>query len=167
MLTELATFSVVLLLVMLGFSTCFWALYGNESIAVDYDCGSSEHSLNVAFGTFGDSLLTLFGAMLGNFSFMEFYETEIDGEVCSLKTYRDAGVVLLVVYLIIMAVMLLNLLIAVLSTAHAAVYRNAEKQFHAARAKLIVQSRDDVVHDVLPPPFSLIKPISGLLWPIR
>lgn len=57
--------------------------------------------------------------------------------------------------------------IAVLSTAHFEVYKNADKQFHLARAKIILQSREDVLHDVLPPPFSLIKPILGLAWPVR
>lgn len=77
----------------------------------------------------------------------------------------QAGIALLVVYLIIMAVMLLNLLIAVLSTAHAEVDRNAEKEFHLARAKIILQSGEDVLNDVLPPPFNLIKPALGMIWP--
>lgn len=166
MISELSTFSIVLLLVMLGFSTGFWALFSQDSISQD-DIICTQ--IRDAFGSFGDSVLTLFSAMLGEFSFEAFEpEEEDDDEIeCRNTRNRQAGVVLLVVYLIIMAVMLLNLLIAVLSTAHAAVYQDAEKQFHAARAKLIVQSRDDVLHDVLPPPFNLIKPVSGVLWPTR
>lgn len=79
--------------------------------------------------------------------------------------YPDAGVALLVLYLIIMAVILMNLLIAVLSTAHSVVDQNAEKEFHLARAKIILQSGEDVVNGVLPPPFNLIEPILGVLCP--
>lgn len=176
MMAELATFSVVLLLVMVGFATCFWAIYGNDSFSwldssqgnwleTEDGCDGSASSVTTEFGNFWDSVLTLFSAMLGDFDFSKFSLGDSSENECIYVPHREAGVILLVVYLIIMAVMLLNLLIAVLSTAHSKVYGNAEKQFHAARAKLIVQSRDDVVHDVLPPPFSLIKPISGLLWP--
>ncbi len=34
-----------------------------------------------------------------------------------------------------------------------------------ARAKIILQSGEDVKNDVLPPPFNLIKPVLGLVWP--
>lgn len=73
---------------------------------------------------------------------------------------------MMVIYLVIMAVMLLNLLIAVLSTAHTEVQRNASKEFQLARAKIILQSGDDVRDDVLPPPFNLIRPIIGTVWPV-
>ncbi|CAM9277026.1 unnamed protein product [Scytosiphon promiscuus] len=62
-----------------------------------------------------------------------------------------------------MSILLLNLLIAVLSTAHAEVYANAEKEFHLARAKLIQQSWQDVQKERQPPPINLIMPIVGLL----
>ena len=61
-----------------------------------------------------------------------------------------------------MTVVLLNLLIAVLSTAHDEVYQNAEKEFHLARTRLIVQSARSVAHRRPPPPLNLAKAVFGL-----
>ncbi|CAM9118086.1 unnamed protein product, partial [Sphacelaria rigidula] len=60
-----------------------------------------------------------------------------------------------------MLVLLLNLLIAVLSTRHAEVYANAEKEFHLARAKLIQYSWKAVSYGRQPPPFNLVTPVLG------
>lgn len=65
--------------------------------------------------------------------------------------------------MITMAVVLLNLLIAVLSTAHDEVYANAEKEFHLARARLIYQSAHVVSTRRPPPPLNLLKVVLGLL----
>lgn len=61
------------------------------------------------------------------------------------------------VYMITMGVVLLNLLIAVLSTAHDQVYANAEKEFHLARARLIYQSARVAKRNRPPPPLNLIR----------
>lgn len=65
--------------------------------------------------------------------------------------------------MITMGVVLLNLLIAVLSTAHDKVYENAEKEFHLARARLIYQSAHVVANMRPPPPFNLIQVAFGLV----
>lgn len=44
-------------------------------------------------------------------------------------------------------------------------FRRREQEFQLARAKIILQSGEDVKNDVLPPPFNLIKPLLGLVWP--
>lgn len=171
-MTQLSQFSLVLLLVMLGFATSFTALYGTNTVLVadeleDSTCDVNDHPAVQAFGSLGDALLTMFSSMLGEFNFEVFdqnYEND-NGEDCGGITYLKAGVVLMVLYLIIMAVMLLNLLIAVLSTAHSEVQQNSSKEFQLARAKIILQSGEDVQNDVLPPPFNLIKPILGAVWP--
>lgn len=62
-----------------------------------------------------------------------------------------------------MSVVLLNLLIAVLSTAHDEVYANAEKEFHPARARLIYQSARVVARRRPPPPLNLVKVVVGVL----
>lgn len=66
-------------------------------------------------------------------------------------------------YMVTMSVVLLNLLIAVLSTAHDEVYANAEKEFHIARARLIVQSARSVARHRPPPPLNLVKVFSGVV----
>lgn len=171
MLTELAQFSLVLLLVMLGFAASFSALYDTNTVLVerlDPSCDVSDHPVVQAFGKIGDSLLTIFAAMLGEFDFTVFYERYDNGAGvdCGGVMHVEAGVTLMVIYLVIMAVMLLNLLIAVLSTAHSEVQQNASKEFQLARAKIIIQSGEDVLNDVLPPPFNLLKPVLGAVWPV-
>lgn len=65
--------------------------------------------------------------------------------------------------MVTMSVVLLNLLIAVLSTAHDEVYANAEKEFHLARARLIAQSARSVAGNRPPPPLNLVKVLSGVV----
>lgn len=65
--------------------------------------------------------------------------------------------------MVVMAVVLLNLFIAVLSTAHDEVYVNAEKEYHLARAKLIHQSARVVRRRRPPPPLNLIKLVLGIV----
>lgn len=65
--------------------------------------------------------------------------------------------------MIVMALVLLNLFIAVLSTAHDQVYVNAEKEHHLARATLIHQAARVVATRTPPPPLNLIKLVLGVL----
>ncbi len=50
-----------------------------------------------------------------------------DGEDCGGVLYHEGGMVMYVIFLVITTITLLNLLIAVLSTAHAEVDQNASK----------------------------------------
>lgn len=65
--------------------------------------------------------------------------------------------------MVTMSVVLLNLLIAVLSTAHDKVYANAKKEFHLARAKLIYQSARVVARRRPPAPLNLVKVVVGVV----
>eukprot|EP00903_Cladosiphon_okamuranus_P021895 g20127.t2 len=173
MLRQLGLFSLVLTLVMIGFAATFNALYGEDhTVLVEQldpvTCDINDHPVVYAFGTLGGSLVTLFSSMLGEFNFGIFYDRYqgTDGEDCGGVIYEEGGVVLYVTFLVITSITLLNLLIAVLSTAHSEVDKNAAKEFQLARAKIILQSGEDVQNDVLPPPFNLIKPVVGLIWPL-
>lgn len=66
-----------------------------------------------------------------------------------------AATVLLVCYLIIMSIMLLNLLIAVLSTAHGKVEENI--LIRVSRARVYTYYRWVVEHDMLPPPLNVAQ----------
>lgn len=105
MLNQLAQFSLVLLLVMLGFAASFNALYGINTVLVEnlidsagtpssaLVCDVNSHPIVGAFGTVGSSLLTMFGYMLGEFSFDMFYdryESE-DGEDCGGVDFKEAS----------------------------------------------------------------------------
>lgn len=59
-------------------------------------------------------------------------------ERCTGPTWEfDAGIFLMVMYIVIMAILMLNLLIAVLSTVHDAVSENAVTEYHLARCQVI------------------------------
>lgn len=137
MASELGQFLVVMTVVMLGFSLSFFALFKDAK-------GQ----------TFRDSLLDVFQAMLGEVGlFDEFVGTQFD----------VAATVLLVFYLVIMSIMLLNLLIAVMSTAHGKVEELV--LIRVARARVYMYYRWVVDHDALPPPLNVVQLV--MLLPCR
>lgn len=139
MMAELLQFLVVMLVVILGFAMSFYSLLrGNTS----YD----------------DIWLLLFKAMLGEVGFFD--ELDVAGDSDDDRNSdvrRSVGTVLFVMYLVVMAVMLLNLLIAVLSTSHSRVQENVDREFKVSKAKLIQHYRWIVAGDILPPPFNLVQ----------
>eukprot|EP00903_Cladosiphon_okamuranus_P011431 g10772.t1 len=111
MIGELVQFGVVMFVVMLGFAVSFHALFSN----VD---------------TFGQTFLTLFKSMLGEVGFFD----EFQGD--DFNEYEDVATALFVIYLVVIAIVLLNLLIAVLSTSHAKIQEKAELEFKATQLSL-------------------------------
>lgn len=133
MMREMFRFAVVLLVVLLGFSMSFHALFRDAD-------------------TYGRTCLNLFKAMLGEVGlFDEISESPYENR------YKHVATVLLVVYLIIITIVLLNLLIAVLSTSHAKVQEHADQEYRVLKARLIKHYRLVVREDLLPPPFNLVQ----------
>ncbi|CAM9165014.1 unnamed protein product [Ectocarpus fasciculatus] len=133
---EMLQFALVLGTIMMGFTVSFFALF-HES-----------HS-------YGDVWLDVFKAMLGEVSvFSDIYEDSV---------YKDVARVLLVVYLAVVAVMLLNLLIAVLSTEHAKVDEQQDIAFRESKVRIMKLYVRIVDSDVLPSPFNLPQLTLGLL----
>ena len=137
MTATLVKFGFVMLVVMVGFAMALHVLLRD----IDF----SE--------TFGETLLVLFKAMLGDTDLFD----EFSGE-----RYDSVATVLVVVYLLIMTIMLLNLLVAILSTAHAQVQGNVEGEFRVSKARIIEYYRLVVEKDLLPAPFNLIQPITSI-----
>lgn len=108
----------------------------------------SFHTLFRNVDTFGGTCLTLFKAMLGEVGFFE----EFPGD-----DFDAVATALLIVYLVVIAVMLLNLLIAVLSTSHSKVEGKADQEFKVSKARMIVHYRLVVDKCLLPPPFNLVQ----------
>eukprot|EP00752_Nemacystus_decipiens_P011600 g10301.t1 len=134
MISELAKFGIIIVIIMFGFAMSFYALFR------DVD-------------TFGHTFLTLFKGMLGEVGFFdEFQDNEFD----------EVATALFVIYLVVISIMLLNLLIAVLSTAHATVQGKAEQEFRVSRARLIGHYRLVVDEHLLPPPFNLVQLVVSL-----
>ncbi|CAM9861414.1 unnamed protein product [Sphacelaria rigidula] len=129
---QLVQFGLVMVVIMIGFAMSFFALFD------DID-------------TYHGTLLTLFKVMLGDTAFFEIFEEE------PYNRYETVATVLLVLYLIVFTIVLLNLLIAVLSTSHTQVQENAEREFKVSKARLIQHYRLVVKKDLLPAPFNLLQ----------
>eukprot|EP00752_Nemacystus_decipiens_P009021 g8052.t1 len=157
MMSQTLRFSVFLVIFMASFALSFHALFHN--------C-NDDSELGESFGNFHQALVVVFGAPLGDFSFQELFDGA-SGQCpdhASPEWVGDVGTLLLVAYLVVMAVILFNLLIAILSTAHYEVHRNGEQEFHVARTRLILQSSEAVARRRIAPPLNLLQIIPGLLF---
>ncbi|CAN0442122.1 unnamed protein product [Ectocarpus sp. 12 AP-2014] len=166
MMSHMLRFSAFIAMVMLSFALAFHAVFHTCGEYSEPQCTLDDDDafpLRDAFGTFGDSLLTVFSSALGGPEFDLFDDAGSDCRCNLPRGARSAGISMMVVYTITMSVVLLNLLIAVLSTAHDEVYVNAEKEFHLARARLVVQSARSVAHRRPPAPLNLVKLGFGVL----
>ena len=140
----LVRFALILLVVIIGFAMALLSLLRDAD--------------NVTFH-FGDILLLLFKTLLGDVgAFEEFSDS-------AGNRYSFAGNLLLVLYLVVMTIMLLNLLIAVLSTAHAKVEMNADKELEVAKVRVVEHYRLVVALDIIPAPFNLVQIIIMKLLP--
>lgn len=68
----------------------------------------------------------------------------------------DAGIALRVLYMVIMAILMLNLLIAVRSMVHDTVHERTELEFNLARNQFIQSRAGVVARGHLPPPLNLL-----------
>eukprot|EP00903_Cladosiphon_okamuranus_P019883 g18275.t1 len=155
MMSQTLRFSVFLVIFMASFALSFHALFHN--------C-DNDSQLGESFGNFHQALVVVFGAPLGDFSFQELFDEAADQcpDHASPEWIGDIGTILLVGYLVVMAVILFNLLIAILSTAHFEVHKNGEQEFHVARTRLILQSSKAVARRRIAPPLNLLQLIPGI-----
>lgn len=119
-----------------GFAISFYSLFSG--------CTSRDPDApqELVFDTFHGSLLIMFDAMLGNVDLMSF-QSDV---VCSNpERMGDLGLLLLASYMVIMAIILLNLLIAILSTVHSDVNQNIEQEYQLARTNTIYKTAKNVI----------------------
>ncbi|CAN0035863.1 unnamed protein product, partial [Hapterophycus canaliculatus] len=129
MTSTLLQFGAVILVVMIGFAMALHVLFNDSE-------------------SFGQTLLGLFKAMLGDADFFD----EFSG-----GRYDRVATILVVVYLFIVTIMLLNLLIAILSTSHAQVQGNAGGALKVSKARIVHQYQTAVADHLLPAPFNLVQ----------
>lgn len=158
----MARFSVFVAIIMCSFALAFFALFSSCSAGLD-----QEKNLAESFQDFGAALITVFEAALGQFNIRELFggegleESEL---ICGRPAgILGAGIFIMVLYLVIVSILMMNLLIAILTTAHADVHANAEKEFRLARTKLIQQSSRSVVNGRVPPPLNLMTLAFGFI----
>ena len=127
---ELAKFAALGWVVMLGFAMSFRALSNQGE-------------------SFGETCLYLFKGMLGDVGFFDEFSGGGDHDAVATALFC--------VFLVVMAVMFLNLLIAVLGTSHSKVERKVDQEFKVSKALLIDRYRLVVDEHLLPPPFNLLQ----------
>ena len=134
MVIVIAQFGVVLLIIMAGFAMSLFPLLRSAGNF-----------------TFDDTLLLLFKTLLGDVEAFEEFDESAENR------YGFIGRLLLAVYLVVMTIMLLNLLVAVLSTAHAKVEMNTDKGIEVSKVRIVEHYRLIVALDILPAPFNLVQ----------
>ncbi|CAM9844008.1 unnamed protein product [Ectocarpus sp. 8 AP-2014] len=139
MTTTLLKFGFVMVVVMIGFAMALHVLY---------------HDVD----SFGTTFLALFKAMLGDVDFFN--------EIATDQYDNDSvATVLLVVYLFVVTIMLLNLLVAILSTSHAEVQDNVKVEVKVSKARVVEHYQWVVEHHVLPAPFNVLQEVlSWAVW---
>lgn len=133
----LAQFGVILLVVIVGFAASFYSLFRN----VD---------------SFDFTLLSLFKTSLGDVGFFD------DLDETEREQFAVVGRILLIIFVVSVTIMLLNLLIAILSTAHADIHSNAEREFKVCRARTVQHYRLVVESNILPAPFNVLQLLLSL-----
>lgn len=133
MMREKSRFAVVLLVVILGFTLSFHVLFRTDD-------------------TYGRTCLNLFKAMLDVVGSNDISEDRYE------SCYSSVATVLPVVYrLVTITIVLLNLLVAILSTSHAQVQEHADQEYKVLKARLIKHYRVVVQDDVLPASFNVVQ----------
>ena len=141
MVVVLVWFALILFVVIMGFAM---ALFSRLRDADTFN--------------FEDILLLLFKTLLSDVeAFEEFGDS-------ARNRFSFTGNLLLVLYLVVMTVMLLNLLIAVLSTAHAKVEINADKELEVAKVRVFEHYRLIVALDIIPAPFQIFINLLPLVF---
>eukprot|EP00903_Cladosiphon_okamuranus_P014752 g13669.t1 len=135
MTTKILKFGFVMVVVMIGFAMALHVLFRGDD-------------------RFGETFLALFNAMLGDTDFFE----DFSGE-----RHDPVATILLVVYLFIVTIMLLNLLVAILSTSHSKVQDNVKLEFKVSKAHIIDNYQSVVNKDLLPAPFNLVQLVADLI----
>lgn len=151
MLSLFMRFSLFVIVIMFSFAVAFYVFF--------FTCYEHDELVQGGYGTVERSMLTLFFAMLGDFDIDVLLMAR---DTCERPTWTNgASVGLMILYLVIMSILLLNLLIAILSTAHAEVHQQDKDEFHLARSRAIQQNWLAVQDDRLTIPLNLLRPILG------
>eukprot|EP01033_Poteriospumella_lacustris_P003232 gene3232-2379_t len=135
MLQDLTAFVSVYIVMIAGFGVAFRGLFADTT----------------AYATMPDTFLALFSGTLSNFSF-ESFETGNRG-------VNSLGILLTLVFVVMTAILLINLLIAKMSTSFQRVSDKSQMEWAFERAKLVrslTLIREKEVWNILPAPLNLI-----------
>lgn len=130
---DILYFIALAFMVLFGFGVAFFVLYhplwADEPLINDMDQETVDE-LKLSFETLGQSLMTVFAFVLGDFDLKIIYNSPVP----------SLSIFLFVLYMIMMMIVLLNLLIAIMGDSFDRIKNSEETQFLRARASAI----DDV-----------------------
>eukprot|EP00210_Caulerpa_lentillifera_P009189 g8761.t1 len=138
---EIVYFLMLSLMIMFGFAMAFQVLYrhvGSSSINEDKNCEPCNQTttndtddkydaMHTAFGTFQKSFFTVFGYTFGEF----------DLEILYNAPRPITALMLFVLYVVIIAIILLNMLIALMSEKFTRMHKDKETRYIEAKARAI------------------------------
>ena len=145
---NLKSFLVVLCIVMLAFTTAFFLVLRPRSFE-DFDKSAFDDDVPDVpedddeiepFGNVPESLLTVFGMLIGNFERSWFYARPDDAS-------DKVAIVLFVLFFVVVHISLLNVLIAVVSDSYDHAMSRSQKLYHGARLSLFVKM--SLIFDVI------------------
>jgi len=121
---DVLRFCVIYIVILIGFSGGFYVLEASDTDSLD------------GLSIFADRIRTLFLILLGSFDF--------DGFQASLNPdWTWLSFILLVMYVVIMAIMLFNLLIAMMGETYNRTKEDADKVWHMTYAKIISSMEEE------------------------
>ncbi|GLC35277.1 hypothetical protein PLESTB_000581800 [Pleodorina starrii] len=136
MIEEVIAFLFPMLIILTGFSTMMTAIYQDQV---------------TQYGSFINSMLQLFSSMLGNFDFTLFSNDNCNPDCTDVQ--QVYGAVVQVIFLIISAILLMNLLIAIITNRYRPEAVEAETQFK--KAQIVSYYQTQVIRNLVCSPFCL------------
>eukprot|EP00210_Caulerpa_lentillifera_P006592 g6297.t1 len=125
--TKIVPLMLLGLTVMFGFTLSFHVLYRHVLVANHRYLFAGAISLHNSFSSFGRTMYTLFQYMFGL----------NQANIVRHGPGKSASMILFVLYMIAMAIILLNMVIAVLGDSFSSIQNSREARFNEARAKAI------------------------------
>eukprot|EP01083_Nonionella_stella_P098541 277150_1 len=145
MMHDIGTFLEIILIILIGFIVCLVYVLG------DVD------DLKDSFGSFHKAFLTLFRASQGDFDWDQFADTTDVNPAFLLFAY-----VIISIYMIIAAIVLLNLLIAMMAKTFDSINEETISQIIFARFELAVELNRESAF--MPPPFNVFAMVGIVLF---
>jgi len=143
---DIGYFLLILLVFLAGFSFCFFTI--TQTDLHDYDGGDEAlDTMKASFGTMWLTLMSLFSAMTGNYDLSLFQGSSFYGVLT----------VLYILYILAQAIIMLNLLIAIMGDSFENVQQMARGEWRGEQTKIILEL-EGVVAKVSPSILAIYNP---------
>ena len=149
MVQELMKFIILMIIITAAFAIFFVSMYSEHSVmqdGIDRDQLEEDDACAALcnYRTLKETLITLFTAMNGEFE-MDFSDAN----------YGEYGRAALGLFVLFVAILMLNLLVALMATAYSQVEEDKDRYFLLARATAILILEERVLRNALPAPLNV------------